>query len=60
MIKFIALCMIVGLLFILGKWAIGVAFTLLIVGMPIVLFVYAIKTVDDLIYWIIYGSGGKE
>lgn len=60
MIKFVILCMIVGLFFILGKWALGVAFTLLIVGMPIVLFVYAIKMVDDLIYWLIYGSGGKE
>lgn len=60
MIQFIALCMIVGLFFILGKWMLDVAFTLLIVGMPIVIFVYAIKMVDDLIYWIIYGSGGKE
>ena len=59
MIQFIALCMVVGLFFILGKWMIGVAFTLLIVGMPIVLFVYAIKMIDDLIYWIINGSSGK-
>lgn len=59
MIKFVILCMIVGLFFILGKWMLGVAFTLLIVGMPIVIFVYAIKMVDDLIYWIIYGSSGK-
>lgn len=59
MIKFVILCMVVGLFFILGKWMLGVAFTLLIVGMSIVIFVYAIKMVDDLIYWIIYGSSGK-